>query len=181
MGFGKQYGFTLVEMLVTMAIGMVILAGMTSVFVSQTRLSNMMNNKTEAMGDLYLASQIMQSELRGAQRICQRGGGKQLIYIPLDSNTNPDPANPCPSGGGEDGKFEYLVTASNPRICWKRPNVPGKKYRCDELIRQLMDVGGMRAVEDVYGVWTITLAAKYLDRDRQPKSLDLAFKVWPRN
>ena len=64
-----QRGFTLVEVLISMGIAMVLLAGMTSVFVSQTRVANMMNGKTEAMGDLFLASQIMQSELRGAKSI----------------------------------------------------------------------------------------------------------------
>ena len=172
----SQRGFTLVEMLITMAIAMVVLAGMTSVFVSQTRLSNMMNNKTEAMGDLYLASQIMQSELRGAKDICLNGT-KKLLYQPLDSTT--PLGNGCSDGSGENGKFEYRTDQSNPRVCWDRPN---KGDGCQELIRELADTSGMVAVVDGYsGVWTITLLAQYVDKNRQAANLDLAFKVWPRN
>jgi len=182
-----EKGFTLVEVLVTMAIGMVILAGMTSVFVSQTGTANMLNNKTEAMGDLFLASQIIPSELRGSKGVCwdtSNQNAKKLIYQPIDSN---DSLIVCSGPTANNGSFEYRTTGvDGPRVCWDRPLDGGG---CQELIRDLCGSGtcatpGMDAVAPVdplTDTWRVILSSKYTGADKQTKNLDLAFKVWPRN
>ena len=61
----QEGGFTLVEILVTVGIAMFVLAGISALFVSQTRTANALNAKSEILNDLFLASQMMQQELRG--------------------------------------------------------------------------------------------------------------------
>lgn len=197
----SQKGFTLVEVLITMAIGMIILAGMVSAFVSQTNVANMMKGKTEAMGDLFLASQIMQAELRGAQAICvKKAGGTtvlRLAYQPLDSTKA---ITGCSTASQENGSFELVKKAKDDyRIYWKRPTTS----RAEEFIRGMMpDPGyvlrsGENAAPDGLMVsdpaspdaslrgnsdtWVVKLSSRYLDQNKKISHLDLKFKVWPRN
>lgn len=201
----NQKGFTLVEVLVTMAIGMIILAGMVAVFVSQTNVSKAMKQKTEAMGDLFLASQIMQGELRGARSICWRSTGaiRRLAYRPLDSGAVLNCANVAP----ENGAFELRrISARDYRIYWKRPkdvSVGRAGTRYEEMIRGMMPdpdyvlkAGEVRVPEGLMvsdpanpdaalggnaNTWVVQLSSRYLTRENQINHLDLKFKVWPRN
>jgi len=183
----QQKGFTLIELLVTMGIGLVIMAGMTSVFVSQTRTATMLKNKTEAMGDLFLASQIMQSELRSSQAICQVSA-TVLAYQPNNSTT------PCTSAtvNGSNGSFELCpasATKPTPYICWNRPNgvsSSGCQQSCQELIRGLPVASGMTVTPKVAAaplptMYVVDLKSLFRGQDNQSKNLGLTFKVWARN
>jgi len=172
----NEKGFTLIEMMVTLVIALVILAGMTAVFISQTRAAHTVASKTETMGDLYLASQIMQSALRGAKAVCWDSVNSRLIYQPIDSAVDitsaactTDPAN---------GWFKYSGTA----ICWDRALDAGG---CQELLRGIASVSGLTVTPssnaDLQTVRTITFSSIYKGSDHVDRTLGLKFKIWPRN
>ena len=83
-------GFTLIEMLVGMTMGLLILAGLSSMFVSMNDASRTVSSRNDQMGDLYLASHIMQAELRGSQASCWDSVNNCIIYRPLDSSITLD-------------------------------------------------------------------------------------------
>lgn len=156
-----QQGFTLIELMVSMAIGLVILLGMMMMFTSNTRISNSMASRTERLGDLYLVSQIMQTELRNAQAGTIAWSSNVLSY------TNQD---------GTNGNFEYQRT-SNDRLYWQRPGFANY----EEVIRELDTTNGMAVAGSASGVWTVTLQSAYQDEKHAIKTLDLSFKAWARN
>lgn len=176
----RQFGFTLIELLITLVVGMIILMGMTAVFIAETRTSSMLSEKTAAMGDLYLASQIMQSELRSAKTICWNGG--KLVYQPFDSVAA---LGACGTPAGSNGSFEFRSadnTHPTSYICW---NDPTKGWGCQELLRNLVAGTGL-AVTTINTanratMYTVTISAQYKGQDQNNKALDLTFKVWPRN
>jgi len=182
----QQKGFTLIELIITMLIGLIIMAGMTSVFISQTRTASMLKNKTEAMGDLFLASQIMQSELRSAKAICQLSA-TVLAYQDIDSIV------PCTGAADPtNGSFELRpasATKPTPYICWDRPN---NGSGCQELIRSLPAAGGLTVnatagtpatatTPAIPPMYTVDLQSMFRGQDNQTKNLGLSFKVWTRN
>jgi len=59
-----ESGFTLIEMLISMAIGLVLIAGIAMIFVSSSKTSTALTGRTERMGDLFLASHLMQAAVR---------------------------------------------------------------------------------------------------------------------
>jgi len=61
-----QGGFTLIEMLISMSMGLMIIGGITMVFMSNSNVSRVISSQTEILGDLYLASHLMQAGLRGS-------------------------------------------------------------------------------------------------------------------
>jgi len=145
----QNKGFTLIELLITMLIGLIIMAGMTSVFISQTRTATMLKNKTEAMSDSFLVSQIMQSELRSAKQVCWDAGGNTLWYQPLDSNASILPCG-SPASKTKNGRFTYEtykinnITAKDWRMMWKRPvslMATGTGKNASELVRGLIPKG----------------------------------------
>jgi prepilin-type N-terminal cleavage/methylation domain-containing protein len=157
-------GFTLIELLVSMGIGMVILLGLTVMFTSNARVSSAVALRTERMGDLYLASQIMQNELRNAKSGTISWSSNTLSYTDQDGNT---------------GQFQYQYT-SNDRIYWKRPGYTN----FEEMMRDLESTGsGMTVTSSGTSpkVWTITLKSDYQDENQKTKTLALSFKVWARN
>jgi len=182
----KNKGFTLIELLITMLIGLIIMAGMTSVFISQTRTASMLKNKTEAMGDLFLASQIMQSELRGAKGICWNAALSTIVYQPIDSTAACGGA-----ASASNGAFELRPASSTkptPYICWTRPN---NGSGCQELIRGLPaatggpSTGGLNVtpsgVAPAPVIYTVDLKSLFHGQDNQMNNLGLTFKVWARN
>jgi len=177
-----QKGFTLVEILITLAIGMIILAGMSAVFVSQTRVASMMNGKTAALGDLFLASQIMQSELRSAKSTCWNAANSKLLYQPLDSTVPLVAA--CNVLDAMNGSFEVRTTGgAGNRICWDRPN---DATNCQELLRDLMApiltvTPTGNTTSEMTGLRHIVVNAAYSDADRNVRGLGISFKIWPRN
>jgi len=184
-------GFTLIEMLISVSMGLLLLAGLTTMFVSMSNTSRALSSRTERMSDLYLASQIMQEALRESKKICKDVGTNRyrIIYQPIDSPNAPDPGGVCNTGAinSTNGSFEMRdaggSTHPTPYICWHRPN----KSRCEEMIRGFYAPTSVPPGLDVLppagatGVWTITLTAKYMNESKQSVPLSLRFKTWARN
>jgi len=175
-------GFTMIELMITMVIGMVVLAGVSSLFVNNTRIAATLAERTERLGDLYTASHIMQTELRGAQgnltTVTNTAGVTTLSYTPIDST--------CV------GYFEYKTIAGSapPRfdIKWRRPvtNAGTCGVLAQQLIRDLDPTNGM--VVTALGTnpyanafLNIDLYSLYTDPDRNLKTVSLSFKIWSRN
>lgn len=171
-----EAGFTLIELMITTVIGMVVLAGVSSMFVSNTRLATSLADRTERLGDLYISSHIMQAALRNAQAsqtVITQGPPLKLAYTPVDSI--------CV------GYFEYKAAAS-PRtdyiIRWHRPEkLDGtcNNGNPQELIRNLPASNGMAVVDDGTGLLSIDLSSNYENPSQETKTVSLSFKVWSRN
>ena len=205
-GRPEEQGFTLIEMMIGMAMGLIILAGLTMLFVSYSDSSRAMASRTERMADLYLASHVMQAGLRESV-----------------SNTAPSPAFPVDMGAGgrkpagvcsspnnlsvslpvnypasfpyypywdatsktltyqdldgNTGVFQYQRTASD-RIYWLRPDPCVSQF--EELMRDL-DVNTGMQVAIAGGVLTVSLTSSYITEGKKSSSLSLTFKTWPRN
>ncbi len=186
-------GFTLVELMITLVIGMVVLAGVISVFISNTRLSASLADRTERLGDLYTASHIMQTELRGAQKASIiLSGNNKITYTPLDPYCTTLLGLPAPA----QGSFTYQTKNPNTanaisQIAWKRPTRRDGIYcnngAAQELIRNLDPVIGMivsqlNPVADPYkSLLGIDLYSVYTNPNQATKTIALSFKVWVRN
>ncbi len=164
-----QRGFTLIELLIGMAIGLVILAGIVAMFLSGVNASRSEASRADRMADLYLASQIMQTELKLAKNLCWNAAKRQIIYQPLESS---QPLGGCGLVAASHGGFRH--EPARKRICWDRP---GENDGCQELIR---GIDGF-VVSQSGGVWTLRLQGSYIDADHKSKPLEVMFKVWPRN
>jgi prepilin-type N-terminal cleavage/methylation domain-containing protein len=184
-------GFTLIEMLVSMTMGLLILAGLTSMFVSMNDASRAVSSRSDRMGDLYLASHIMQAELRESKNLCWDAAKNRIIYEPLDSS-NPLIIKTCNTVNPTNGSFEFRPAKTGkptPYICWDRPN---KGDGCQELIRDMSAPNpsnpstppnplGLIATQSANLIWTITLTSSYLNENKANKTLSLRFKTWKRN
>jgi len=190
----RESGFTLVELLVTVGIAMFVLAGMSALFVSQTRTAHVLNAKSEILNDLFLASQMMQLELRGAKAVCWEPGNKRIRYQPLTSSSAQDLTAACDTSHAENGFFEIRpknnTDKPTPYICWDKQGGVNPQIRCDEMLRGIKANVGMTikgtdgntfSNADLQEVGKITLTAQYQNRDRNIQDLSLSFKVWPRN
>jgi len=185
-------------MIISMSIGLMIIAGITTVFISNGKTSNAISSRTERMGDLFIASQLMQAGLR-------------------ESRKTPDPNNPIltnlssrsvsiPSGypasfsflpywdatsktltyqnlEGNVGIFHYQHKSGGKiqkdKIYWLRPLAKGASgsKNFQELIRNLDTKKGM-IVSPVSGGVTVKLKSIY-SNEHEP--LSLSFSIWPRN
>lgn len=206
----EQAGFTLLELIISMAIGLVIIAGIAMIFVSNSKTSSAVFSRTERMGDLYLASQLMQADLResvanaapnpafpadllaGKRKptgICQ-APNNQTVSLPANYPTS-FPYYPYWDSAsktltyqdldGNTGIFQYQRTA-NDRVYWLRPDPC--VYQFQELIRGLDPVNGMTLPvppTQSGNVIEVKLQAGYQDENHQAKSLYLTFRTWPRN
>jgi len=158
-----QDGFTLIEMMVALIIGLILMAGIYSNFIMQSRVQTMQSDVTERMEDLYLASHIMQGELRVSGSI-DIATANEINYTDLE---------------GFAGVFRY--TPADGDICWDSPTAGGG---CQELIRNMDTSTGLVRTSSGSGtstIYTITLNAAYLDNDHNPQTVGLTFKIWPRN
>ncbi len=176
-------GFTLIELMITMVIGMVILTGVTSTFVHNSRMATMLADRTERMGDLYTVSHVMQRELRAAQgalTTLTQGATTVIDYYTAGSNCH--------------GFFEYRpIPNSQPpdyEIRWKRAEKTTTNT-CNQGVAQQL----MRGLDPVNGMLVtplganpyanaflgIDLYAMYNDTDKQSRTVSLSFKVWSRN
>jgi len=180
-------GFTLVEVLIAMVIALILLAGVVGIVISQNKAANMISDKTDRLSDLFLASQIMQTELRDAQAICWDGTNNQLVYQPQDSTVAV--ANPCTTVDSTHGAFKFVSagasgcsTSNTPCVCWDRPN---QGSGCQELVRDLKDSTGMQVSPtsntDLKALRTIKLTALSQNLTRVDRDVPLEFDVWPRN
>ncbi|MDX8380886.1 MAG: type II secretion system protein [Ghiorsea sp.] len=184
----QEQGFTLIEVMITMVIALVVLGGMSSLFVAQTRTANMLNQKSQAMNDLFLASQMMQFELRKAKAICWSSVNKTIYYQPLTSSIADNltaacnaPAVTAAANGSFQGRAPTVDIPSS-YICWDRPNDNGN---CQELLRGMNPATGVVVTPpntaDLQAVRTVTLTSQYMGKNNNIKDLSLSFKVWPRN
>lgn len=165
----QQRGFTLIELLIGMTIGLVILAGIVAMFLSGVNAGRSEASRADRMADLYLASQIMQTELKLARSICWNAAKRHLIYQPLESA---QALGACGTVAASNGAFRF--EQGKKRICWDRPS---ENDGCQELIRGIDRFDATQSG----GVWTLRLQGSYTDADHKNKSLQVVFKVWPRN
>jgi len=193
-----QNGFTLIEMMVSMVMALILLAGLTTVFISNNKAASAVSSRTERMSDLYLASQIMQAGVRGSVVVpplpfpadLQSGGrcSTQSVSLPSGYPTS-FPYYPYWDAtsktltyqdiDGNTGIFQYQRSA-NDRIYWLRPGDPCV-YKFEELIRDLDTANGMTATTSASNVSTVTLISAFKNENRQDKTMSLSFKAWARN
>lgn len=174
-----ERGFTLLELMVSMVMGLIIIAGITAMFLSYSRASNAVSSRTERMGDLYLATQVMLAEMRGGRDICWDGTNSRIIYQPLDSVVA---LGACTTVDATNGSFELKPAdpgndKPTPYACWDRPEMADG---CQELIRDLGTTNGMTATL-ASNVWTVTVNSSYSDEEHKGKNMTISFTVWPRN
>jgi len=188
----SERGFTLIEMMVSMGMGLFILAGITAVFISYSRTSTAVSSRTERMGDLYLAIQMMQVDLRESKLetgsisrpadLASRGVSLPGGYPATFASGLPywDAATKTltyQDSNGNTGIFQYQRISAD-RIYWLRADASFSTFQ--ELIRDLDATSGM-TVTSAAGVWTVTLDSSYTDEERKSKNMTLSFNVWPRN
>lgn len=161
-----QRGFTLIELMVSMAMGLILLAGLTSLFVSYNDVGRAVSSRTDRMADLYLASHVMQAELRQSLRAQAATDvltnlATRSVTLPVDYPTNSTDFAVLPfwhatSGtltyqdlDGNVGIFEYQRTVSGTaqidKIYWLRPLAAGVSGAgtFQELMRDLHLTDGM--------------------------------------
>jgi prepilin-type N-terminal cleavage/methylation domain-containing protein len=206
---GREHGFTLIELMVTMGMGLIILAGITTVFTSISSTSSALSSRTERMSDLYLASQIMQSDLRESKADAApspsfpadlgAGGRKPVALCASPNNKSVSLPTNYPTSfssypfwdatsktltyqdqDGNTGIFYYQKT-SNDRIYWLRPDPC--TYTFQELTRNMDTTSGLSvtAPTSPSGIWTVTLNAVYTNKDHKNFILAQTFKTRPRN
>lgn len=171
-----EHGFTLIELMISMAIGVILLAGISMMFVSDGNMAAAQSSRSERFNDLYLASQIMQSELRQSSAICWDSTNNRIIYQPLDSSIS---LGSCDTVDSHNGSFEFSSSA----ICWDKPD---DGSGCQELIRNLSSTPQGLQVSptsntDMSAIRTVILTSLYQNSQQQDQTVDLAFHVWPRN
>jgi len=182
-------GFTLIELMVSMVMSLIILAGIISVFISDSRTHLAVVSKAELLADVGLASSIIKSELRQSQNICWLPASKILVYQPLDSTTVVSAAACAvpPAGvASQNGAFKLVAagaggcsTSSTPCVCWDRPNQGGG---CQEMLRNVLPLTGLDASQGVVNkVWSVTLTGTYMNQSHNLISTQSLFKVWARN
>lgn len=178
-------GFTLVELLVAMTIGLVVLAGIIGMFVSQSKVNNSESSRLELISDLQLASQIVRSELHLAQDVYLGCSGK-IYYRPMDSASAISTS--CSTPQASNGLFKLesaanctqgaATTTTTGCICWDRPDISGG---CQELIRSINPSTGLSASKDSYGVVQVDIYGQYMGVDHTYHDLATRITVWPRN
>jgi len=182
----KQHGFTLVELLIAMVISLLLLAGLYTNFIMQSRVQNAQSEVVETTEDLRIAAQIIQSELRMAQLISATGTD-QIDYTPLDT----PPTIVCGVGTFETiGHFQYRHatgtsgTAKN-SVYWKRPGT----CLYQEMVRNLREPDALApppaSRTGFYVVagdpFSVSMTSNYQDHLHQQKYWTLSFEASPRN
>lgn len=166
-------GFTLVELLVSMVVAMVILAGLYSNFFMQSRVQSSQSSTVDALEDLRLASQIMTGQLRMAANICWDSANQILYYQPLGAAT----MTGCATGDPSWGAFRFGSPVAG-AITWYNPVTSGSGYQ--QLISGLDTSTGMQVAVSA-PLYTVTLVSQYQDVQRNAKTLQLSFNVMPRD
>lgn len=200
MSMQQQEGFTLVEMIIAMAIGLVLMGGIYSNFMLQTKVQNFQSSVTDVTQDLTLVSQVIFKELKSAEK-------GSLIYTP-----GPPGVLQYTNRDGILGYFKYQALAGagttylgKDGLCWIKPKIPTP--RCEEVMRGLSingidpqnsavnlplgfdfysyflppDPYGRPMPSDVYGMQMITLRGMYKTTDKKTGIIEHVFKVWQRN
>ncbi|MDX8405287.1 MAG: prepilin-type N-terminal cleavage/methylation domain-containing protein [Mariprofundus sp.] len=203
-----EAGFTLIEMMMALAMGLIIIAGLSAMFVTNSRVTESFTSRTERMGDLYLASQLMQSDLRGSRStllappfpVDLQAGGRLLKVKGVCTATTASVSLPgsYPTSfpylpywdaasntltyqdlDGNTGIFQYQRGAKD-RIYWLRPDPCVSKFQ--ELMRNLDTANGIVVIPtSPGGIVDVTLQSNYQTGNHQNAPLTLSFKLWPRN
>ncbi len=194
-----ERGFTLIEMLISLTMGLVIIAGIATVFISTSQTSSVISSRTERMGDLFLATHLMQAGLRESislpdpampilTNLANRGVAIPTGYPASDTVFTSLPYWDAASNTltyqnleGNVGIFHYQHSSKD-SISWLRPlasGVSGSK-NFQELIRDLDTTNGM-IVSPINGGINVTLQSAYYNEQHQNQITSLAFKMWPRN
>jgi len=203
----REQGFTLIEMLISMAMGLVLIAGISSIFIADSNIVRVMSSRGERMGDLFLASHLMQEALRESRslpdanmpistNLSNRGVTAPPGY-PNDATFTSLPFWHAASNTltyqnleGNVGIFQYQ-RSSNDRIYWLRPLAVGASGSStfQELMRDLDTANGMKVYDPVTnlaatalgGGMRVDLTSAYTNENKQSRTLSLSFMAWPRN
>jgi prepilin-type N-terminal cleavage/methylation domain-containing protein len=183
----RSRGFTLIELLVSMVIVMIILAGLYSNVLMQSRVQASQASTVDAVEDLRIASQIMGSQLRLATSICWDSGNSRLVYQPLGAPVTLTAAN-CGTLDSSWGAFQFSsgTTATGGKLCWDVPNKWSTSgVGCQEVLRGLNQATGFSASptsnSNLAAMRTLTLVSQYKSVDRTNRDLQISFDVLPRN
>src|SRR5688572_6017546 len=118
MKFRKLEGFTLVELMVSMGIGMVILAAVTTSFMSQTRIYNAQEQINEMQQNARGVLDILSRELKMAGYKPNGGGFNGVTYsttqLMVQADLNSDGAISTSSTANE--QITYAYDSANQRI-----------------------------------------------------------------
>jgi type II secretory pathway pseudopilin PulG len=193
----RSMGFTLIELLVSMVVVMVILAGLYSNFLMQSRVQASQSSTVDAVEDLRLTSQIMATQLRLASFICWDATNKRLVYQPLGTQvalTKAACETPPYTIDPAWGAFQYSsgTAATGGTLCWDQPGkwaaAPnGLGYGCQQVLRGLNQTTGFsvsptsNTSPDLTVLRTLSLTSQYQNIDRQNKDLTVTFDALPRN
>lgn len=116
--FRNLEGFTLVELMVSMGIGMVILAAVTTTFMSQTRIYNAQEQINEMQQNARGALDILSRELKMAGYKPNGGGFNGVTYsttqLMVQADLNSDGAISTSSTANE--QITYLFDSANEQI-----------------------------------------------------------------
>lgn len=204
---GGEAGFTLIELMISMAMGLIIIAGLASVFATNGKIVGAVTSRTERMGDLYLASQLMQAGLRESRStpdattsvltdLSNRGITSPTGYPGSDATFASLPYWDATSKtltyqdlDGHVGIFQYQRPGTScPNngagcIYWLRPLAAGVSGSStfQELLRNLDTTNGMVVSTSAAGGVSVALQSTYTNEQRQSSALSLGFKIWPRN
>src|SRR5690606_37941070 len=77
---GRQSGFTLIELLISMAVVGIILISLTTIFVSQTRISERTQDRNEVDSKLRSIAEVVMQDLQQAGSVATFDGVTQPIY-----------------------------------------------------------------------------------------------------
>jgi len=188
--YGSSGGFTLIEVMVAMVIALILLAGAMGIFINQNKSATMVTDKTDRLSDLFLASQIMQNELRDAQAICWDGTNNQIVYQTQDSTAAV--ADPCTTVDTQNGAFKLVAagasccsTSTTPCICWDRPTKTTFQEMARDMKAPSASTPGLQISPqpntDLKALRKITLTSRSQDINRIDHDVPLEFYVWPRN
>jgi len=181
----NQNGFTLIELMIAMVVSLLLMAGLYSNFIMQSRVQNAQSEVVETTEDLRIAAQIIQSELRMAQLISATGTG-QIDYTPLDT----PPTIVCGTGTFETiGHFQYRHATgtsgtANNSVYWKSPGT----CLYQEMVRNLREPGTPLPPASNTGFYVVagnpfavSMTSSYQDHLHQLKYWTLSFEASPRN
>lgn len=116
--FRNLEGFTLVELMVSMGIGMVILAAVTTTFMSQTRIYNAQEQINEMQQNARGALDILSRELKMAGYKPNGGGFNGVTYsttqLRVQADLNSDGAISTSSTANE--QITYVFDSANEQI-----------------------------------------------------------------
>jgi len=182
-----QRGFTLIELMTAMTIGLVIIAGVVGTFVSQTKVQSAEKKKVELLADLQTATQMVRAELRMSQDVYV-ACSNMVFYQPLDSYSSFPPKSCSNSDlAWNNGLFEYrsksncTAGGTTPCIFWNRPGLStSSPINAEELMRNIK-ASGLIANKDSYGVVRVDIYAQYQGIDHNFHDIVSRSTIWPRN